>query len=108
MDEEYKKKLERTVYSLRLNKKTDNKVRQWLAEQSNINNSLLYLIEKEILENGIRDLQLIVPARRNISSNTELSDKIDSANSKEKINIESNNSVGIVDNKIKSIPSGYL
>ena len=39
----------------------------FVNKQSNLNDTITYLLEKEIAENGIRDLQNVIPAKRDKS-----------------------------------------
>lgn len=39
---------------------------QWLNAQTNLMDSLRYLMEKEISENGVRNLQMFIPMERNV------------------------------------------
>lgn len=48
-------------FSVRL--KNDELI-EFVNKQSNLNDTITYLIEKEIAENGIRDLQNVIPAKR--------------------------------------------
>ncbi|CAM4031977.1 hypothetical protein L1N85_06520 [Paenibacillus alkaliterrae] len=52
--------------SLKTKKTEDPLVMQWLNAQSNLMDSLRYLIEKEIFQNGVRNLQAFVPVERNV------------------------------------------
>lgn len=40
-------------------------VKDWLNEQSHYEDAIFYLIEKEIYENGLRDLSYTIPRMRN-------------------------------------------
>ena len=44
--------------------KKSEKAKEWLKSQSHPEDALLYLIEKEIYENGIRDLSYVIPRIR--------------------------------------------
>lgn len=46
-------------------KKSSGKIQEWLELQSFSEDAIIYLIEKEIYENGIRDLGYIIPRLRN-------------------------------------------
>lgn len=52
--------------SLKTKKTEDELVMQWLNAQTNLMDSLRYLMEKEIVQNGIRNLQAHVPAERSV------------------------------------------
>jgi predicted nucleotide-binding protein (sugar kinase/HSP70/actin superfamily) len=43
---------------------TDNYLIQFVNMQSNLNDTIKYLIEKEIAENGMRNLQNFIPSKR--------------------------------------------
>lgn len=47
-------------------KDTDPRVIDFMNRQGNFSDAMLYLIEQEILKNGIRDLSMCVPSKRNI------------------------------------------
>jgi hypothetical protein len=51
--------------SLKTKKTEDFSVMQWINEQSNLMDSLRYLIENEIKSNGVRNLQAYIPVERN-------------------------------------------
>jgi hypothetical protein len=51
--------------SLKTKKTEDLSVMQWLNVQSNLMDSLRYLIENEIKSNGVRNLQAYIPVERN-------------------------------------------
>lgn len=51
-------------FSVRL---TDGKLIEFVDKQSNLNDTITYLIEKEVAENGVRNLQSLIPAKREIS-----------------------------------------
>ncbi|OMF30043.1 hypothetical protein BK133_16875 [Paenibacillus sp. FSL H8-0548] len=51
--------------SLKTKKTEDPLVMQWLNAQSNLMDSLRYLVENEIAQNGVRNLQAFVPMERN-------------------------------------------
>ncbi|MBD2870271.1 hypothetical protein [Paenibacillus arenilitoris] len=61
-----KTKLPGENISLKTKKSEDPLVMQWLNAQSNLMDSLRYLIEKEIYQNGVRNLQAYVPAERSV------------------------------------------
>lgn len=52
--------------SLKTKKTEDPAVMSWINAQSNLMDSLRYLIENEIVQNGVRNLQTFVPMERNI------------------------------------------
>lgn len=45
-------------------RKNKHKVIEWAEAQGNFNDAVTYLIEKEIAENGIRNLENFIPAKR--------------------------------------------
>ncbi|WP_246079442.1 hypothetical protein [Paenibacillus piri] len=51
--------------SLKTKKTEDPAVMNWLNAQTNLMDSLRYLIENEILQNGVRNLQMYIPMERN-------------------------------------------
>lgn len=53
--------MESKRYSIRLN---DDRLIEFAEKQENFTDTIKYLIEKEIFENGIRDLQTIIPNKR--------------------------------------------
>ncbi|GGF93513.1 hypothetical protein [Paenibacillus abyssi] len=52
--------------SLKTKKTEDPAVMKWINEQSNLMDSLRYLIENEIVQNGVRNLQMFIPVERNL------------------------------------------
>ncbi len=48
-------------FSIRLK---DEKLIKFVNLQSNLTDTIRYLLEKEISQNGIRDLQQIIPSKR--------------------------------------------
>ena len=52
--------------SLKTKKTEDPLVMHWINAQTNLMDSLRYLIEREIVSNGVRNLQAFVPAERNV------------------------------------------
>lgn len=56
-------KNEKTRYSIRF-RDNDNKLMQFASMQTNFTDSVRYLIEREIFENGIRNLQEYIPSNR--------------------------------------------
>ncbi|RCW43101.1 hypothetical protein DFP97_114166 [Paenibacillus prosopidis] len=52
--------------SLKTKKTEDPLVMQWLNSQTNLMDSLRYLIEREIVQNGVRNLQVFVPVERSV------------------------------------------
>ena len=62
-------KKDRTTFPLSLRANEDPRIREFLELQSGgYSDVLRYLIEKEIAENGIRDLTALIPARRSIDN----------------------------------------
>lgn len=61
-----KTKLPGDNISLKTKKTEDPLVMQWLNMQSNLMDSLRYLVENEIMLNGVRNLQAFVPMERNM------------------------------------------
>lgn len=57
-------KKQRTEFSIRF-KKSKKQVIEFANLQGNFNDTITYLIEKEIAENGIRNLQMFIPIERN-------------------------------------------
>jgi hypothetical protein len=55
--------------SLKTKKTEDHSVMQWINVQSNLMDSLRYLIENEIKSNGVRNLQAYIPVERNTLKN---------------------------------------
>lgn len=55
-------------FSVKLKKNTDQRVLDFIAFQSNICDTILYLIQKEIAENGVRNLQMVIPPIRDIDT----------------------------------------
>ncbi|OME78633.1 hypothetical protein BK120_23120 [Paenibacillus sp. FSL A5-0031] len=53
-------------YVLKMKRDEDPLIFQWLNMQGIYSDSIRYLIEKEIAENGLRNLQHYVPSKRNI------------------------------------------
>lgn len=62
------KKEIQSSFSIKFKDTTDNRVLKFVAMQSNITDTILYLIQKEIAQNGIRDLQTIIPRIRDIDN----------------------------------------
>lgn len=52
-------------FSLKTKKSEDPQIMQWINAQSNLMDSFRYLIENEIVRNGIRNLQAHIPSERN-------------------------------------------
>lgn len=52
--------------SLKTKKTEDPSVMNWINAQTNLMDSLRYLIENEILHNGVRNLQAFIPMERNV------------------------------------------
>lgn len=63
-------------WTFRLKKSVHPKVVDFCNKQSSITDSLLYLIEKEIAENGVRNLQEHIPSVRNILGSVEKIKKV--------------------------------
>ena len=61
-----KEKKHAMQWTFRLNKKVHPKVIEFCNKQSKITDSLIYLIEKEIQANGVRNLQEHIPSVRHI------------------------------------------
>lgn len=59
-----KEKLPGTNISLKTKKNESPAVMDWLNCQTNLMDSIRYLIENEIRTNGVRNLQLYIPAER--------------------------------------------
>ena len=53
-------------YTIRFRKNVDPRILEFADQQDNLTDTILYLIEKEISENGIRNLQEHIPFSRNI------------------------------------------
>lgn len=68
-----KTKLPGDNISLKTKKTEDPLVMQWLNSQSNLMDSLRYLVENEISLNGVRNLQAFVPMERNMLQGTSAS-----------------------------------
>lgn len=62
------KKEIQSSFSIKFKENTDNRVLKFVAMQSNVTDTILYLIQKEIAQNGIRDLQTIIPRIRDIDN----------------------------------------
>ena len=54
--------------SLKTKKTEDPAVMEWINAQTNLMDSLRYLIEMEIARHGVRNLQMFIPAERNVLS----------------------------------------
>jgi hypothetical protein len=54
----------RITKSFATNKNTSDDVKRWIELQDNFNDAVIYLIEKEIYSNGIRDLSSLIPKKR--------------------------------------------
>ncbi|TLS49800.1 hypothetical protein FE782_24225 [Paenibacillus antri] len=52
--------------SLKTKKTEDPLVMNWINAQTNLMDSLRYLIEHEIVRNGVRNLQTFIPVERNV------------------------------------------
>lgn len=53
-------------FSLKTRKNEDPLVMQWINAQTNLMDSLRYLMENEIARNGVRNLQTVIPAERTL------------------------------------------
>jgi hypothetical protein len=53
-------------FSLKTRKTEEPLVMQWINSQTNLMDSLRYLIENEIVRNGIRNLQTVIPTERSL------------------------------------------
>ncbi|MFS0725436.1 hypothetical protein [Paenibacillus sp. 1P07SE] len=62
-----KQKLPGENISLKTKKSEDPAVMEWINAQTNLMDSIRYLIENEIIQNRIRNLQTVIPSERNIS-----------------------------------------
>jgi hypothetical protein len=60
-----KTKLPGENISLKTKKSEDPLIMLWLNSQSNLMDSLRYLVENEVAVNGVRNLQAFVPMERN-------------------------------------------
>ncbi|WP_284642983.1 hypothetical protein [Paenibacillus silviterrae] len=58
--------------SLKTKKTEDPSVMQWINAQTNLMDSLRYLIENEIYQNGVRNLQAFIPTERNVLGTASL------------------------------------
>lgn len=57
------------IYNLRIRKNEDPRIEKFLKSQSSgYSDVIRYLIEKEIAQNGIRDLSSLIPSKRNIDN----------------------------------------
>lgn len=54
--------------SLKTKKNEDPSIMNWINAQTNLMDSLRYLIEKEVFQNGVRNLQTFIPAERNVQA----------------------------------------
>jgi hypothetical protein len=62
--------------SLKTKKTEDPSVMNWINAQTNLMDSLRYLIENEIVQNGVRNLQTVIPMERNVLTiNPSLQDR---------------------------------
>ncbi|NIK71425.1 hypothetical protein [Paenibacillus sp. BK720] len=59
-----KTKLAGENISLKTRKNEDPLVMAWLNMQSNLMDSLRYLVENEIMQHGVRNLQMFIPMER--------------------------------------------
>ena len=58
----------KTAYTFKPKKNEVQEIITFLEIQSNLNDAIRYLIEKEIAENGVRNLGEFIPSVRNINS----------------------------------------
>lgn len=56
----------KSSYSFRPRQDEAEEIKEFLAKQSNFGDAIRYLIENEILENGIRDMSQHIPAKRDV------------------------------------------
>lgn len=56
----------KSSYSFRPRQDEAEEIKQFLMKQTNFGDAIRYLIEKEIMENGIRDMSKHIPAKRDI------------------------------------------
>lgn len=59
-----KRKLPGENISLKTKKTESTAVMEWINAQTNLMDSIRYLVENEIRLNGVRNLQLIIPSQR--------------------------------------------
>ncbi|MEF3302439.1 hypothetical protein [Paenibacillus sp. GYB003] len=59
-----KRKLPGENISLKTKKNESDAIMEWINSQSNLMDSIRYLIENEIRENGLRNLQHFIPSDR--------------------------------------------
>ena len=102
----------KTIFSIRF-KKLNKKVLEFANLQSNFSDAVSYLIEKEIAENGLRDLSDFIPAKRSLeylsSQKSDKKLKQESQRNKEKIQDDVKEEESIEKNNISSIiPEEYL
>lgn len=53
--------------SLKTKKSEDPAVMEWINAQTNLMDSIRYLIENELIQNGVRNLQTLIPSERNLT-----------------------------------------
>lgn len=53
--------------SLKTKKSEDPAIMEWINSQSNLMDSIRYLIENEVRQNGVRNLQSFIPADRSLA-----------------------------------------
>jgi len=53
--------------SLKTKKSEDPAVMEWINAQTNLMDSIRYLIENELIHNGVRNLQTLIPSERNLA-----------------------------------------
>jgi hypothetical protein len=79
---------EKTAYTFKFSKNENLLIKEFCEEQSNFNDAVRYLIEKEIAENGVRDLSEIVPKKRSVIVSTPTTNTIKDPAEKNENNIE--------------------
>ncbi|MDF2653232.1 MAG: hypothetical protein K0Q73_9037 [Paenibacillus sp.] len=62
-----KTKLPGENISLKTKKMEDSSIMDWINAQTNLMDSIRYLIENELKQNGVRNLQAYVPAERSFT-----------------------------------------
>lgn len=56
--------------SLKTRKTEDPAIMNWINAQSNLMDSLRFLIEQEVARHGVRNLQAVIPSARNVDLRT--------------------------------------
>lgn len=90
-------------YTIRFRKNVDSRILEFADMQGNLSDTILYLIEKEISENGIRNLQEHIPVVRNILDNIEKDKKTYKRVERKKENINEKKPKPKVEPKVKKI-----